>query len=108
MMKKSSAQAIAEIEQVDGLIDANQVALQMRLRLNLSVTGNGLDAYAWGNAYRRCPDLAARRDALYLRRGHLQLERDAINREWPAEQRRLKAAAKREQTRRDRTTALAA
>lgn len=106
---QTAAEAIAAIEQIDKLIDANRVALQMRLRLSLSVTGHGLDIYAWHNAYARCPDLRIRRDALSLQAGRLQLVRDAaINREYAAEQRAAKRRRTTEQRRRDRATAVAA
>lgn len=105
----TSAEAIAQIEAVDRLHDAAIAALQMRLRLNLSVTGHGLDINAWDRAWARCPDLEVRRDALTRQRGLLQLDRDRlINREWPAEQRRIRKIEKAEWDRRAHTTALAA
>lgn len=100
---KTSAEAIAQIEIVDQLLDANMTALFMRARSALRSCND------FHNAYQRCPDLEIRRDVLIRQRGRLQVERDRlINREWPAEQRRLRAAAKAEMQRRARTTALAA
>lgn len=88
MVAMSAPRSIAEI---DALIDANTRALVRRLRHD-----PGMSARDWQTAWDRCPDLKARKDALYGERGAAQLIRDRAEHEaWKLQQRRERAAQRK-------------
>lgn len=81
-----------QIDQIDKQIDANRRALMARLHVSPDCS-----AHVWQNAWDRCPDLYAREQSLYRQRGELQQLRDQeINRAWQAEQRSVRAKARKQ------------
>lgn len=87
-MSSLLANQIEAIRIIDKKIDGIRLELYRRVG-----RFNTLEAAAWDLAWRRCPDLYARQEALFRFRGVAQQIRDAIiDTEYRAEQRRERAA----------------